>query len=221
SESITLEAQWEKVKYTVTYDANGATSGTVPTDGNDYSYNETATVKDKGNLAKTGAVFVNWNTQPNGSGTSYAPNAQITMIENVTLYAIWQDEPTYYKVKYDANGATSGSVPQDNTQYLGGENVTVAEKGSLAKTDCTFKEWNTKANGTGTGYNENDVFTMPSSDVTLYAIWVDSSGNIVSPGTGENVIGITIAIVAMIASIIAGGCTAAVVLRKRRLGEEK
>ncbi|MDD6396637.1 MAG: InlB B-repeat-containing protein [Firmicutes bacterium] len=220
-ENLRLEAQWEAIKYTVTYNANGATSGTVPTDGNDYSYNEIATVKDKGNLAKTGAVFVNWNTQPNGSGTSYAPNAQITMIENVTLYAIWQDEPTYYKVTYDANGATSGSVPQDNTRYLGGESVTVAEKGSLAKTDCTFKEWNTKANGTGTSYNENDVFNMPSSDVTLYAIWVDSSGNIVSPGTGENVIGITIAIVAMIASIIAGGCTAAVVLRKRRLGEEK
>ena len=224
NEDLRLEAQWEEVKYTVTYNANGATSGTVPTDGNDYSYNETATVKDKGDLAKAGAVFLNWNTQPNGNGTAYAPNAQITMIKDVTLYAIWKAEPTddtYYTLKYDANGATSGSVPQDYTHYLGGESVTAAEKGSLAKTDCTFKEWNTKANGKGTGYKENDVFTMPSSDVTLYAIWVDSEGNIVSPGTGENALGITIAIAAMAVSIIAGGCTAAVILKKRRLREVK
>ncbi len=223
-DSITLEAQWEEVKYSITYDANGATSGTVPTDNKEYSYNETATVKDNGDLAKSGAVFKNWNTHPNGNGTAYAPNAQITMTEDVTLYAIWEAEPsddTYYTLKYDANGATSGSVPQDYTHYTGGESVTVADKGNLAKTNCTFKEWNTQANGKGTGYNANDVLTMPQSDVTLYAIWVDSDGNITSPGTGENALGIQIALGALIISVLSGGGVAVAMLKKRRYGESK
>ena len=223
SESITLEAQWEKVKYTVTYDANGATGGTVPTDDNEYSYNEIATVKDSNDLVKDGFVFKEWNTQFNGNGTAYSPDAQITMIEDVTLYAIWKTEPSddvYYTVKYDGNGATGGSVPQDNTNYLGGESVTVFGKGNLTKTDCTFKEWNTKANGTGTGYSENDVFTMPASDVTLYAIWLNGEGEIVSPGTGESALGVQIAVSLLIVSILAGGGVVMAMLRKRRENKE-
>lgn len=223
NENIKLEAQWEEEKYSITYDANGATSGTAPTDDKDYSYNETATVKNEGDLAKAGAIFLNWNTQPNGNGTAYDPNAKITMTEDITLYAIWKAEPSdpYYTLKYDANGATNGSVPQDYTHYQGGESVTVAEKGNLSKMGCTFKEWNTKANGKGTGYKEKDILNMPKSDVTLYAIWVDSEGNIVSPGTGENTIGIKIALGALIISMIAGGCATAVIFKKRRLEEVK
>lgn len=222
SEDITLEAQWEAEKYNIIYDANGATSGTVPTDDADYSYQETATVKDKGDLAKDGANFLNWNTDPNGNGITYAANAQITMIEDVTLYAIWDAEPSYdiyYTLKYDANGATGGSVPQDYTHYLGGEKVTVANKGNLSKANCTFKEWNTQADGKGTGYKENtDVLTMPKRDVTLYAIWVDSEGRIVSPGTGESALGIQIAFSAIIISMLAGGYVVMMMLKKRRYG---
>lgn len=222
NDNLTLEAQWEAEKYTVTYNSNGATSGTAPTDDNDYSYQGIAVVKDKGDLVKDGAEFLNWNTEPNGNGIAYASNAQITMVEDVTLYAIWGAEPSdsedvYYTLKYDANGATSGSVPQDYTHYLGGEKITVAGKGNLSKTNCTFKEWNTQADGKGTGYKENtDVLTMPDRDVTLYAIWVDSEGKIVSPGTGECDLGIQIAFSAIIISMLAAGCVAMERRRKHR-----
>lgn len=218
SESITLEAQWEPINYTVTYDGNGATGGTVPVDSNSYVYNDIATVKEKGSLVKPGFDFVEWNTSPLGIGTSYNENGKITIMDNVILYAIWRTEPTpgAYKVTYNGNGSTGGATPKDYTDYIGGESVTVKDKETLTKTGCTFKEWNTKPNGKGTGYNAGDVFTMPESDVTLYAIWVNGNGDIiVSPGTGESSVGTYVAIGAIILSVLAGGCTAVNFSRKK------
>ena len=44
---------------------------------------------------------------------------------------------------------------------------------------------------------------MPESDVTLYAIWTDSNGNIVSPGTGESDVPMMIAINLALLSMVA------------------
>lgn len=81
---------------------------------------------------------------------------------------------TYYTVTYDANNATSGSVPIDSTHYSSGAAVTVlGNTGNLARTNYTFAGWNTKADGSGTTYNvnsENKTFTI-TQDTTLYAQW--------------------------------------------------
>ena len=59
------------VTYTVTYSANGATSGSVPTDSNDYEEGQTVTVlSNTGNLARTGYSFTGWNTTTDGNGTT-------------------------------------------------------------------------------------------------------------------------------------------------------
>ncbi len=80
-------------KRSVTYNANGATSGTAPTDANSpYSSGTTVTVLgNTGNLAKTGKNFAGWNTAADGSGTTYAAGATFTISQDVTLYALWED----------------------------------------------------------------------------------------------------------------------------------
>lgn len=78
-------------QYTVTYDGNGATSGTPPTDTNS-PYNSGATVTVLGNtgsLTKTSKTFGGWNTKADGTGTNYAAAATFTISENTTLYAKW------------------------------------------------------------------------------------------------------------------------------------
>ncbi len=79
------------IKYNVTYDGNGADSGSVPIDSNTYA--ESATVTVLGNtatLTKSGYTFDGWNTQSNGSGTTYQPAATFSMgTASVTLYAKW------------------------------------------------------------------------------------------------------------------------------------
>ncbi|MGB9687067.1 MAG: InlB B-repeat-containing protein, partial [Rectinema subterraneum] len=107
--------------YSVTYNANGATSGSVPTDSNHYLQGATVTVLgNTGSLAKTGYTFAGWNTKADGTGANYAEGNTFTMgSANVTLYAKWTALPTY-TVTYNANGATSGSVPTDSNHYLQG-----------------------------------------------------------------------------------------------------
>ncbi|HBX24233.1 MAG TPA: hypothetical protein DEF34_11480, partial [Desulfotomaculum sp.] len=62
--NVTLYAQWTAMPtYTVTYDGNGNTSGSVPVDSNTYITGATVTVLgNTGNLVKTGYTFAGWNT---------------------------------------------------------------------------------------------------------------------------------------------------------------
>jgi uncharacterized repeat protein (TIGR02543 family) len=172
--NVTLYAQWTaNPTYTVTYNGNGSTGGTVPTDSNPYEQNETVTVLgNTGSLVKTGSTFAGWNTAANGSGTSYAAGATFTMAAaNATLYAQWTVNPTY-TVTYNGNGSTGGTVPTDGNPYEQHETVTIlGNTGSLVKTGSTFAGWNTAANGSGTSYAAGATFTMAAANVTLYAQW--------------------------------------------------
>ncbi|MCL2834080.1 MAG: InlB B-repeat-containing protein, partial [Treponema sp.] len=58
TDNTTLYAQWVAINYNVTYDENGSTGGSVPTDSNNYLYNDTVTVSaNTGTLVKTGSTF--------------------------------------------------------------------------------------------------------------------------------------------------------------------
>ena len=172
--NLTLYAQWStKPTFTVTYDGNGNTSGTVPADGTNYEKDMTITVKENtGNLMKTGSTFTGWNTKEDGSGTSYTAGATLTMgTKNLTLYAQWSTNPTF-TVTYDGNGNSGGTVPVDGTNYEEGTSVTIkGNTGNLAKTGFTFAGWNTAADGSGTGYNPAATLEMGSRNLTLYAQW--------------------------------------------------
>jgi len=76
--------------YTVTYDGNGNTGGSVPVSD---SYEEGATVIAAGNtesLVKTGHSFNGWNMKADGTGTPYSAGATFLMGKaNLTLYAKW------------------------------------------------------------------------------------------------------------------------------------
>ena len=84
-----------------------------------------------------------------------------------------------YNVIYDANGADSGEVPVDETDYVPGRTVIVlGNTGNLTiKTQngisLLFAGWNTADNGSGVDYDAtgSDSFTMGTADVTLYAKW--------------------------------------------------
>jgi uncharacterized repeat protein (TIGR02543 family) len=103
---------------------------------------------------------------------------------NVTLYAVWTQNPTY-TVAYAANDG-SGSVPIDSNNYLQGATVTVMGSGSLVRTGYTFTGWNTLANGSGTTETQGQTFSMGTSKVTLYAIWVLSTYTVTYNGNGSN-----------------------------------
>ncbi len=170
--------------FSLTYDGNGNTSGTVPA-SEMYAANGQVTVSENtGEMEKEGYFLYSWNTKADGSGTSYVPGAQFDIIENTTLYAYWMEIPDTYRVTYDGNGNTAGTVPTDTFEYPEGATTTVLDNtGSLAKDGYTFAGWNTKANGSGTSYAAGATFTI-SSNVTLYAQWNAVNGD--NDGGGDN-----------------------------------
>lgn len=88
----TLYAKWTaNPSYTVTYDGNGSTGGTVPVDPARYEQSQAVAVQENlGWLVKTSFVFMGWNTEANGSGSTFLPGQTLTMgTADATLYARW------------------------------------------------------------------------------------------------------------------------------------
>lgn len=173
-----LYAKWSSAPtYSVTYDINGATGGTVPTDNIRYEQGQLVTVlSNSGSLMKNGFTFAGWNTATDGTGTTYTQTQTFLMGNaNKTLYAKWVTGTTY-TVTYNSNGATSGTVPSDSTNYQFGQTAKVlANIGNLAKTTAntyyTFDGWNTSSDGKGTACTPALTLTVGNSNVTLYAMW--------------------------------------------------
>jgi uncharacterized repeat protein (TIGR02543 family) len=165
-----LSAKWTKV-YTITYDGNGSTGGTVPVDANTYANGKPFTISgNTGNLVKAGFIFAGWNTYASGNGTTYAVDSPGTMgTSNLFLYAKWTP---LYTVTYDGNGNTGGTVPVDANTYLSGATYTLAgNMGNLEKTGYWFAGWNESAAGTGLQYAAGVPKTV-YTNVVLYARWV-------------------------------------------------
>ena len=95
----------------ISYNANGGT-GTAP-EADRFDAGDTYTVKEN-MFKRAGYEFGSWNTRPDGTGTQYAENAQITALQNnVTLYAQWlANEDTTYKVETYLEGE-DGNYPED------------------------------------------------------------------------------------------------------------
>lgn len=81
------------ITYGVTYNGNGATSGTVPVDATVYNPGDDVTVLgNTGSLAYNGYTFGGWRLQA-GSGTVYIADDVIQIYADTTFYAYWQADP--------------------------------------------------------------------------------------------------------------------------------
>ncbi|OAZ16167.1 hypothetical protein V425_09455 [Lactococcus lactis RTB018] len=97
--------------------------------------------------------------------------------DNVVSIPVSQTVNVIGKVTYDANGGT-GMMASQETDTNG--NITL-DTNSYTNGDKTFKGWNTKADGSGISYTDKQAITGISSNVTLYAQWIGTSGNTTNP----------------------------------------
>lgn len=96
-----------------------------------------------------------------------------------------QTEKNGYKIVYNANGG-KGAMTDPNSPYEKYDSVLVPKCG-FTYSGKTFVSWNTKKDGTGTTYMPGDKFYI-SSNITLYAIWKNSSsGGNVTPTDKQQV----------------------------------
>ena len=76
-------------RYKVTYKANGGTGSDVVFD----YVSGTVAAMPNYCFSRDGYTFTGWNTESNGSGTTYQPNATFTLSANTTLHAQWSAYP--------------------------------------------------------------------------------------------------------------------------------
>ena len=87
-----VETAVARPTYTVTYNLNTGTSGTVPPSST--GTGEITIASNTGSLSKSPGVFLGWNTLANGTGVSFPPGYTFVPTENITLYAQYGPAPT-------------------------------------------------------------------------------------------------------------------------------
>ena len=137
---LTLYAQWTANSYTVTFDANG---GEGSMNQQTFTY-DVAQALNQNTFTRTGYSFTGWNTQANGSGSTYVDKAEVQNLTteegaNITLYAQWTANT--YTIRFvDENGTElqSSEVKYGQTPEYNGETPT---KESTAEFHYTFAGW--------------------------------------------------------------------------------
>lgn len=157
-------------EFTLTFDANGGAGETPAITGAKW---KNVNLRQNAFTAPAGKVFEKWNTKADGSGKFYNANAAYTLTAHQTFYAMWKNNgnPLEFTVNFDANGGTGD---EDRTPLIGvsGKKVNLPPNAFIAPDGKVFKSWNTKADGSGTPYNNGAEFTITANQV-LYAIWQD------------------------------------------------
>lgn len=180
--SLTLYAQWQTDKYTVRYHANG---GDGSMSDQTFKYHEEKALH-KNEFTMSHGTFVCWNTKPDGSGISYKDEQVVRDLTTVNgayydLYAIWNKD--LYKVIYNSNESGNGEG-NELSQFFEYDKETKLDKNTFTNGSKVFKEWNTKADGTGDSFSDEqkvinliDIYKDEDPDITsmkLYAQWVDA-----------------------------------------------
>lgn len=124
-------------------------------------------------FSNPGYTFVDWNTEPNGSGTSYTDGEVFDFISTPdpgpVLYAIWAG--LYETVTFAENDNSTDSVVATQTEN-GGDALTTFSNLSphFSNPGYTFAGWNTEPNGGGTSYTDGESYSF-TSPLVLYAQW--------------------------------------------------
>jgi len=119
--------------YTVAYDGNGSTGGTVPVDGNSYDSGANVIVLDNtGGLSRTGYAFAGWNTAADESGTRYQQGDSFSMgSSDAILYAQWKQIVITISPDSLPGGTVGSSYSQSLTASGGTAPYTFTQTGNL------------------------------------------------------------------------------------------
>lgn len=122
-----LIIDYTKIEYTISFNANGGSGEMLPIN---------AEVIPANAFTKEGYTFVIFNTKADGSGISYYPGDRITLTENITLYAIWQEavsipagtySPSVFRSLISQFISTNGNrtVAKEFSATVNGQTITI------------------------------------------------------------------------------------------------
>jgi uncharacterized repeat protein (TIGR02543 family) len=166
--NMTFYAKWNPITYTITYNSNGANSGSTQRATDTYTTAGTAvTLSGAGTLAKDGFDFAGWSTSPTGDpivGT-------YTTTSNVTLHAVWTIKSIAISF---AKGAASAFVftnfPTGRSANFGSTitlNDAVDSAATIGGSSYAFVGWRFSDND----YKSGSPYLLTATPPTFTAQW--------------------------------------------------
>ena len=153
---MTVYAQWEANKYTITFEAQ---DGTPEIQTKQVSYGQE--VGELPTATMTGYTFVGWeNRTPGFEGYLLRPETRYNVLRDATYYAMWI--PSTFTATWDAQGGIADEETRD-VQY--GEEI--GELPNATRDGYHLLGWFTEAIGGIQVNNETKVL----ENVTYYARW--------------------------------------------------
>ena len=159
--TLDLYAVWvehDKYAFAVIYNGNEGVAGDVLAYGDDENVDETYDSSceievDENTFSREHYHFIGWNTEPNGTGKAYTAKQVLELTasaENksvtITLYAQWQEDPTYdYEVVY-IDDSNEDSVSQTDSEsvvetYENPYDIEVDDNTYFTRENYTFIGW--------------------------------------------------------------------------------
>ncbi len=171
--------------YYVYYISNGA-QGTVVDDGR-YQIGDTAQVKPADPLQWEGHTFLEWNTEPDGSGKGYQPGEDLNIEGDTDLYAIFEErEKRTFTANFysgDGCGKETKSIISDKFETIG--KVEAPEPKELE--GFTFIGWEEENPSGYTGeLKPGQEATLTKEETDFYAVYQkDVTLSYVAEGAGK------------------------------------
>jgi uncharacterized protein (TIGR02145 family)/uncharacterized repeat protein (TIGR02543 family) len=181
----TLYAMWVVQTYKLATNISTPNSGTVSRspDKTEYAFGEPVTVTA---TPANGYTFTGWSGAVSGTTNPVT----VTMNGDKALTAgFGKQGAKQFTVYFNSNGG--GNAPVAITADSG-SNISLPDQRAMEKNGYSFGGWNTKNDGTGTGYATNASYTV-KGDITLFAVWTlniytitfDANGGTVTIASGK------------------------------------
>ena len=145
--------------FNVTYYPNG---GTGTSNSYPVAANTNHLVQDQG-YTRASYTFAGWNTEANGTGTTYQNFEVVNVTRNISLYAQWRRGSS---IVYHANGG----VGDDYVDFGSNGSFTIRNN-MFTRPQHNFGGWNTSPDGRGAILPAGLTFSGFVGELHLYAIW--------------------------------------------------
>ena len=168
---MTINAIWNAISYTVTFDGNGLLDAVLPAN---MSYTIASGIPSFTAATSSTMNFLGWYTQ--AVGGSKVTSIPVGQYGDVTLYAHWGVKT--YTVSFNTNGGSSVS-----SQSVSSGNKAI-KPADPTKSGYDFDGWYTDDTTFNNAWNFN---TLVVNDLTLYAKWTVSQHSLTINFAGGNI----------------------------------
>ncbi len=165
---ITFNARWSPIEYTLSLHENG---GLGRTNNVDLDYDDTYKLTNV--FPRVGYTLTQWTENADGSGTSYAVEAEVSSLLSASgiynLHAQWTTNR--YTIVFNASGAAGSMGDVSDRLY---DQIFNLPSNAFEKVGYTFEGWATNENGTvifEDGVAVSNLTAIADVSVNLFAVW--------------------------------------------------